>query len=180
MSEEQLYWQKEDYEPTFEDICTEWENQNAEYFQEWHYEVLDIIEDNKDEWEWPYNLFVKACAEAGGYNKFAEQLISFIEEGDAFYDEMIEYLTGDLEAMTVVIENSRWYKSDTIANIYEGLRNRETLRQSAKEAAGNAAALQKQVEELQSDLEFYKNECSIKDEEINRLQEILDENGIAY
>ena len=47
MSEEQLYWQKEDYEPTFEDICTEWENQNAEYFQEWHYEVLDVIEDNK-------------------------------------------------------------------------------------------------------------------------------------
>lgn len=180
MSEEQLYWQKEDYEPTWEDICTEWENKNADYFKEWQCDVIDIIEDHKDEWEWPYNLFVKACAEGCGYNDFAEQLVDFIEEGDEFYEEMMEYLTGDLEAMTAVVENSRWYKSDAVANIYEGLRNRETLRQNAREAEGNVTALQEKLKELESDLEFYKNECSMKDEEINRLQEILDENDIGY
>lgn len=36
------------------------------------------------------------------------------------------------------------------------------------------------IESLKEDVEFYKHECSLKDEEINRLQEILDEEGIAY
>lgn len=180
MSEEQLYWQKEDYEPTWEDICTEWENKNADYFNDWMGEISDIIQENKAEWGYPNNPFIKAWEETNSVNEFAAKLTDWIEETEAFYDEMMEYLTGDLEAMTAVMENSSWYKSDAVANIYEGLRDRETLRQNAHEAQDDAEALQEQLEELQSDLEFYKNECSLKDEEINRLQEILDENGINY
>lgn len=173
MTDEIKYWQSEDYEPNWDDFFEEWEAGNADYVNEWYYELDDC-----DDWEYPRNPFVKAVSE--GRTSFAAQLTDFIEEGEEFYDMIMDFCAGDLDAMTLIIENSRWYKSDTIANIYEGLRNRETLRQSAREAAGNAAALQKQVEELQSDLEFYKNECLMKDEEINRLQEILDENGIDY
>lgn len=36
------------------------------------------------------------------------------------------------------------------------------------------------IEELKEDLELYKHSCSMKDEEINRLMDILDANGIPY
>lgn len=36
------------------------------------------------------------------------------------------------------------------------------------------------IEALKEDVEFYKHECSLKDEEINRLMDILDANGIPY
>lgn len=180
MSEEQLYWQKEDYEPTWEDVCTEWENRNGEYFTDYYDEISDLIYEHKDEWEWPYNPFVKACSENGGYCDFASKLTIWIEESEDFYNEMMEFLTGDLDAMKVVLDKTRYYKCDEIAEIYEGLRNREALRKQVEEAEDDIEKMKELISELQSDLEFYKNECSMKDEEINRLQEILDENGIAY
>ena len=79
---------------------------------------------------------------------------------------IMDFCCGDLDVMTLIIENSRWYKCDAVAEIYEGLRNRETLRNQAREAESQAETLEERVEELE--------------EEVQRLKAILDENGIDY
>ena len=159
MSEETVYWKSEDYEPTWDDFFQEWEAGNVEWIEEWFGEL-----DNNGELEYPQNLFIKAVSE--GRTSLAEKLTDYIEEGEEFYDMIMDFCAGDLEVMTLIIENSRWYKCDAVAEIYEGLRNRETLRKQAEEAESQAETLEERVEELE--------------EEVERLKAILDENGISY
>ena len=164
MTDEIKYWQSEDYWPTWEDFIKEWKAGNAEYLSDWFYDIDDILEEHEDEWDYPQNPFVKAVNE--GRLDFAAELTDFIEEGEDFYNMILDYCSGSLQAMTLIVDNSRWYKSDAIAEIYEGLRNRETLRKQAEEAETQAQTLEERVEELE--------------EELNRLRFILDENGIDY
>lgn len=159
MTEELLYWQKEDYEPNWDDFFTEWEAGNADYVNDWYADLDDC-----DDWEYPRNPFIKAVSE--GRVSFAAQLTGWIEEGEEFYDEMMDYCTGNLDMMTLIIDNSRWYKCDAVAEIYEGLKSREYLRQEAQKVESKSKSLEERVEELE--------------EELDRLRAILNENGIDY
>lgn len=160
MSEKQLYWQKDGYVPTDEDLCQEWENENADYFNMHRKAIEEFLERERRaddcgefiDFGSSLNLFIRACEEAGEVSDFAANLVDWIDYSQDFREELARSEVAchpDVILFVDSIINYDWPEW----NAYVGV-------------ASNYAYAEKQVNELI--------------EEVKYLRGLLDDNGISY
>lgn len=161
MSEKQLYWQKDGYVPTDEDLCKEWENENADYFNMHRKAIEEFLERERradDCGEFicfgsSLNLFIRACEEASELSDFAAGLVDWIDDSRYFCEEL---------ARSEVACN---------AKVLQFVNANSDLGEDPVWDALLGAAIQEDYAEKQV------NELI---EEVKYLRGLLDDNGISY
>lgn len=160
MSEKQLYWQKDGYVPTDEDLCKEWENENADYFN-MHRKAIEEFLEREDKAEDcgefigydSLNLFIRACEEAGELSDFAAKLVDWIDDSQYFRDELTRSEVACASDVIQFVNANSDLGEDPVWDTVVGV-------------ASNCAYAEKQVKELI--------------EEVKYLRGLLDDNGISY
>lgn len=160
MSEKQLYWQKDGYVPTDEDLCQEWENENADYFNMHRKAIEEFLERERMaddcgefiDFDSSLNLFIRACEEASEVSDFAAKLVDWIDDSQDFREELARSevaTTPDVIQFVDSIIDCDSPEWNTVVS-----------------EAANLSYAEKQVNELI--------------EEVKYLRGLLDDNGISY